>query len=323
VPANGDINPYGVAVVPRSIGRLVKGDILISNFNAKSNLQGTGTTIVELAPSGALHVFATITPATVAGRCPGGVGLSTALVALSSGWVIVGSLPTKDGTAATASAGCLIVLNSSGHVVETFHGGPINGPWDMTAFDGGSVARLFVTNVLNGTVKGKGKVVHGGTVVRLVLRTTGVKVPTVVSETVIGSGFGERTDRAALVIGPTGLGLGANGTLYVADTLGSRIAAIGGAASRASSAGTGSTVTSGHALNAPLGLTIAPNGDILTVNGGDGNVVETTLGGVQVATKTLDGTGGGGGILFGLAIRPGGTGVWFVDDGTNTLALLH
>jgi hypothetical protein len=82
-------------------------------------------------------------------------------------------------------------------------------------------------------------------------------------------------------------------------------------------------VTSGHALNAPLGLTIAPNGDILTVNGGDGNVVETTLGGVQVATKTLDGTGGGGGILFGLAIRPGGTGVWFVDDGTNTLALLH
>ncbi len=323
VPANGDINPYGVAVVPRSVGHLVAGDILVSNFNAKSNLQGTGTTIVELAPSGALHLFATITPAAVAGRCPGGVGLSTALVALRSGWVIVGSLPTKDGTATTASAGCLIVLNASGHVVETFHGGPINGPWDMTALDGGSVARLFVTNVLNGTVKGKGKVVHGGTVVRLVLKTTGVKVPLVVSETVIGSGFGERTDPAALVIGPTGLGLGANGTLYVADTLASRIAAIGSATSRTSSGGTGTTVTQGHALNAPLGLTLAPNGDILTVNGGDGNIVETTPGGVQVATQTLDGTGGGAGLLFGLAIRPGGTGVYFVDDGTNTLALLH
>jgi predicted lipoprotein with Yx(FWY)xxD motif len=323
VPANGDINPYGVAVVPRSIGHLVKGDILVSNFNNKANLQGTGTTIVQLSPSGARHLFASITPAAVAGRCPGGVGLSTALVALSSGWVIVGSLPTKDGTAATASAGCLIVLNPNGHVVETFHGGPINGPWDMTALDGRSVARLFVTDVLNGTVKGKGKVVHGGTVVRLVLKTTGVKVPTVVSETVIGSGFAERTDPGALVIGPTGLGLDANGTLYVADTLNSRIAAIGSAASRTSSAGTGSTVTSGHALNAPLGLTIAPNGDILTVNGRDGNIVETTPGGVQVATKTLDGTGGGGGLLFGLAIRPGGTGVWFVDDGTNTLALLH
>ncbi len=323
VPANGDINPYGVALVPRSIGRLVKGDILVSNFNAKSNLQGTGTTIVQLTPTGVLHLFATITPAAVAGRCPGGVGLSTALVALRSGWVIVGSLPTKDGTAATASAGCLIVLNANGHVVEAFDGGPINGPWDMTALDGGSIARLFVTNVLNGTVKGKGKVVHGGTVVRLVLKTTGVKVPLLLSETVIGSDFGERTDPAALVVGPTGLGLGANGTLYVADTLGSRIAAIGSAASRTSSAGVGSTVTAGHALNSPLGLTIAPNGDILTLNGGDGNIVETTPGGVQVATKTLDGTSGGGGLLFGLAIRPGGTGVWFVDDGTNTLALLH
>jgi hypothetical protein len=323
VPANGDINPYGVAVVPRSIGRLVKGDILISNFNAKSNLQGTGTTIVELEPGGALHLFATITPHAVAGRCPGGVGLSTALVVLSSGWVIVGSLPTKDGTAATAGAGCLIVLDPSGRIVETFHDSLINGPWDMTAWDGGAVAELFVTNVLNGTVAAKGKVVRRGTVVRLVLQTTGVKVPAKLLETVIGSGFGERTDAAALVIGPTGLGLGGDGTLYVADTLDSRIAAIGGATYRTSSAGAGSTVTSRQSLNSPLGLAIAPNGDILTVNGGDGNIVETTPGGAQIATMTLDGTAGGGGLLFGLAIRPGGTGVWFVDDGTNTLALLH
>jgi predicted lipoprotein with Yx(FWY)xxD motif len=323
VPGNGDVNPYGVAVVPRSIGHLVKSDILVSNFNNKANLQGTGTTIVQLSPSGARHLFASITPASVAGRCPGGVGLTTALVVLRSGWVIVGSLPTKDGTPATARAGCLIVLNANGHVVETFHGGPINGPWDMTALDGGSVARLFVTNVLNGTVKAKGAVVRGGTVVRLVLRTTGVSVPMLVSETVIGSRFGERTDPAALVVGPTGLALGANGMLYVADTLSSRITAISSAASRTSSAGIGSIVSHGAALNAPLGLMLAPNGDILTVNGGDGNIVETTRAGVQLATKTLDGTGGGGGLLFGLAIRPGGTGVWFVDDGTNTLALLH
>jgi len=323
VPGNGDVNPYGVAVVPHSIGHLVKGDILVSNFNNKANLQGTGTTIVQLNPSGSRHLFASITPASVAGRCPGGVGLTTALVVLRSGWVIVGSLPTKDGTPATARAGCLIVLNANGHVVETFQGGPINGPWDMTALDGGSTARLFVTNVLNGTVKAKGAVVRGGTIVRLVLKTTGVSMPMLVSETVIGSRFGERTDPAALVVGPTGLALGANGTLYVADTLNSRITAISSAASRTSSAGVGSIVSHGAALNAPLGLILAPNSDILTVNGGDGNIVETTPAGAQVATKTLDGTSGGGGLLFGLALRPGGTGVWFVDDGTNTLALLH
>ena len=47
VPANGDINPYGVAVIQRSVGTLVKGDVLVSNFNNSANLQGAGTTIVE------------------------------------------------------------------------------------------------------------------------------------------------------------------------------------------------------------------------------------------------------------------------------------
>src|ERR1017187_2765023 len=50
VPSNGDVNPYGVAVVPASIGKLVKGHILVSNFNNSANLQGTGTTIMDIAP---------------------------------------------------------------------------------------------------------------------------------------------------------------------------------------------------------------------------------------------------------------------------------
>ena len=52
VPANGDVNPYGVAVVPASTGSLVKGDVLVSNFNNSANLQGTGTTIVQISPGG-------------------------------------------------------------------------------------------------------------------------------------------------------------------------------------------------------------------------------------------------------------------------------
>jgi hypothetical protein len=75
-------------------------------------------------------------------------------------------------------------------------------------------------------------------------------------------------------------------------------------------------------LNQPLGLALAPNGDILTVNGGDGNIVETTPAGTQVAVKTIDTSGAGAGTLFGLAVVRG-TGVYFVDDGDNTLDLLH
>ena len=47
-------------------------------------------------------------------------------------------------------------------MVETFSGHHINGPWDMTAVDGGPLAALFVTNVLNGTVAANGSVVNRG-----------------------------------------------------------------------------------------------------------------------------------------------------------------
>ena len=121
---------------------------------------------------GKTTLFAQVDASGLPGPCPGGVGLTTALVVLQRGWVIVGSLPTTDGTSATAKAGCLIVLNSWGKVVETFSGSLINGPWDMAAFDQDAVAALFVTNVLNGTVAGNGKVVNKGTVIRIVLKNS-------------------------------------------------------------------------------------------------------------------------------------------------------
>jgi sugar lactone lactonase YvrE len=141
---------------------------------------------------------------------------------------------------------------------------------------------------------------------------------------VVGSGFGEHTDPAALVVGPTGLGLGRDGTLYVADTVSNRIAAIPNALHRSSTTNRGRTVTMNGALNSPLGLTIAPNGNVLTMNGGDGNLVETTPSGTQVTTRMLDssGTPPGAGALFGLAIAPHGRGLYFVDDADNTLDLL-
>jgi hypothetical protein len=331
VPKKGDLNPYGVAVVPVSTGRLVAGDVLVSNFNNGANLQGTGTTIVEVSPRGQLAdqglVFASLDRRTLGGACPGGVGLTTALVVLQSGWVVVGSLPTTDGTSATAQAGCLIVIDSRGKPVETISGGSINGPWDMTAVDNGESATLFVTNVLNGTVAASPNTVDGGTVVRIGLAINGSHDPTVTSQTVIGSGFPERTDPAALVVGPTGVGLGSDGTLYVADSVDSSVESIPNALT-ISSPVAGTPVSSGGAINDPLGLAMAPNGDILTTNGGDGNIVETTPTGTQVAVVTLDSTPAppappGSGALFGLAIAPGGTGVYYVDDATNTLNLLH
>jgi hypothetical protein len=324
VPANGDVNPYGIARVPRSSGSLVKGNILVSNFNNSSNLQGTGTTIVQIAPDGRSSLFAQINASSLPGPCPGGIGLTTALAVLRTGWVIVGSLPTSDGTAATAQAGCLLVLDHHGNVVETFYGSLINGPWDMAAWDAGSFADLFVTNVLEGTVAAGGNVVHKGTVVRLALDIHSGSAPTLQSITVIGSGFSERTDPAALVIGPTGLGLDANANiLYVADSLNNRITAIPDPVFRDTSAGTGATVSQDEYLDDPLGLTVAPDGTILTVNGNNGLLVETTPRGDQVHKALLDSTGTppGAGALFGLIVQRAG--IYFVDDASNTLNLFR
>ena len=325
VPRNGDVNPYGIAVVPASTGRLHEGSVLVSNFNNRGNLQGTGTTIVQVAPNGTVTRFASLRADDLPGACPGGVGLTTALVVLRSGWVVVGSLPTRDGASATARAGCLIVINRFGNPVETIAGGPISGPWDMTAADNGSSATLFVTNVLNGTVAASPNVVSEGTVVRIVLTIPSSGAPDVGKPKVIASGFGERTDPGALVVGPTGLGLSGT-TLYVADSVGNRIASVADALSRTTVA-TPATVSADGSLNDPLGLAVAPNGDILTTNGGDGNLVETTPQGSQVAVKTLDNTPvppglNGNGTLFGLTPVPDGSGVYFVDDGTNTLEVL-
>jgi hypothetical protein len=350
-------------------------------------LQGTGTTIVQIPPTGGsmtagtAPVFAQINPSAVPG-CTGGVGLTTALAVTSSGFVIVGSLPTSDGSSATAQAGCLIVLNSQGQVVKTIAGDPINGPWDMTAVDRGSVVTLFVTNVLNGTVAASPATVNQGTVVRLTLSLVPGLTPAVLDEQVIATGFPERTDPAALVVGPTGLALGHNGTLFVADSVGNRIAAIpdafkrgrafdenAGAASngnrgngvggdrgngvggdrgngvgggRGNGAGHNShrdfaraasgfhrghndqggvrTVFSGPPLNDPLGATLAQNGDILTANGNDGNIVETSANGKHVTAVGAD-QAGGAGVLFGLTVARH-FGVFFVDDGDNTLRVL-
>jgi len=325
IPANGDLNPYGVARVPVSTGALVEGNILVSNFNNSMNWQGTGTTIVQISPTGNASLFAQINASSLPAPCPGGVGLTTALGVLRTGWVIVGSLPTSDGTSATAHAGCLLVLNNWGAVVETFYGSLINGPWDMATLDQGSSVTLFVTNVLNGTQAGNGKVVHGGTVVRLGLSVSSKTMPSLQSMTVIGSGFAEETNSVALVIGPTGVGIAGNlQNLYVADTLNNRIAAIPDPIFRTTSAGTGATVSQGGSLNGPLGLEISPGGDILAANGGNGYMVTTTPDGNQISKVLLDSTGDppGAGALFGL-VPVAGQGLYYVDDNTNTLNLYN
>lgn len=315
VPATGsqagDQNPYGVTIVPVNSGVLNQGDILVSDFNDSSNFQGTGSSIVRIDPgTGTQSLFF---------DAGSQVGLSTALVALRSGFVVVGSTPrTTNGTTATVLNGSLIFLDGNGNVVMTLTDSALlNGPWDMTVNDKNTNSpQLFVSNVLLGTV------------VRINARVANGAI-SIQSITQIGSGFSFRTDPAALVIGPTGLALDPQtDELFVADTGTNRIARLRRASSAASDQGNGSTVFSGPPLEGPLGLALAGH-SLIAVNGDSvpsatpNLAVEITRQGKLLATKTLD-TNGIPGALFGVTLTEfqNKAALVFVDDNDNTVKVL-
>jgi photosystem II stability/assembly factor-like uncharacterized protein len=104
----------------------------------------------------------------------------------------------------------------------------------------------------------------------------------------------------------------------VDDTQRNTISAVANATTRTNAVVYGSSVIStGGALNAPLGMTRAPNGDLIVLNGNNGNAVEVTPAGAQVATRTLIRDGAGD--LFGVAITSNGRGIEFGNDGANVL----
>ena len=312
IPGNGDLNPYGVAFVPAGFpsgGSISEGDVLVSNFNNSANQEGTGTTIVSFSKTGQQSLFAT-SPL---------IGLSTALGVFSRGYVIVGNLPvTYTPTTSTPGQGSLQIFDGNGNLVATLNDPTLlDSPWDLTINDEGATAQVCVSNVLSGTVAR----------LNFALGSSGI---TLVSKTQIGSGFAHQIIPAIVAVGPTGLAYDPfRDTLYVASTADNEIFGIGEAGKRTSSGGTGFLVFADQThLHGPLGLTLAPNGHLITANGDGVNaggtqnlLVEFTKEGNLVATYQLD--GGNPGAAFGIAstFPHGKARLAAVDDDLNTLTI--
>jgi hypothetical protein len=329
---NGDLNPYAVVIAPVSAGKIQQGDVLVDNFNNVSNLQGTGTTIISYRPSIKTTSLVAKLPQNLA-QCPGGIGLTTAMTMLKSGWIIVGSTPSTDGTTRTKGNGCLLVLDANGQLATVWAGANINGPWgNMASVDNGSTATLFVSMAgfdvpgpqVRDPATGYPLIVNKATVLRLELSILPGKPPQIASQTVVANGFGQRADKDVFLIGPTGLALGPDNTLYVSDGVANQIVAIPEATTRTSSAGTGRTVTKGGLLQRPLALAMTAEGHLLACNALNGQVVEVDPAtGKQLYAQWIDANQAqsppGNGNLFGLAVTLDGKGFYYVEDDMNTL----
>ena len=330
VATNGDVNPYGVAFVPNGFprgGKTASGDILVSNFNAASpSGQGTGTTIVSVTPDGEQSTF-------FLGTAP--LGLTTALNALRNGVVIVGNVPAS--SMGTPEQGALIVLDKNGNqlagsplVDSTF----LDGPWDSTIVDNSQGDNSQGGNSQGGNSQGGNSVivfvscVNNGTVTRLELTFSGGAV-VIKSKVTIANGYKHENSSTAFVLGPTGLVYdGKSGTLYVASTDDNAIYAVPNAAKASSAVVKGTLISSDSKhLHGPLGLALAPNGDLISSQGDAVNpdpnqqseIVEFTKSGKFVSQFAVDSTVGA---AFGIAVdapSEGAVNFAAVNDTLNTV----
>jgi hypothetical protein len=313
IPSTGDLNPYGVTFVPVGFpkgGTIHPGDVLVSNFNDGANFQGTGSTIIDVSPKGVVSTFFQRAP---------GLGLTTALNVLKAGYVLVGSLPTTDGTSATLQQGSLFLLDKNGNeIADVISPLFLTGPWDMTVDDHGSHASVFISNVLSGTI------------VRVDLGFGRNGITTRAFE--IASIYGHRPDPAALIIGPSGLAFDAkHDVLYVVSTLDNGVFAVPNAERTFASHGTGKLVYQDNVhLHGPLGLVLAPNGNLIVANSDSLNVdpnqqselVEFTPNGRFVSQFSIQPDAAAA--PFGIAINTSPTGLVTlaaVNDVTNQLEL--
>jgi len=316
-PSNGDLNPYGLAVVPANFPghTLTPGQLLVSNFNnneAGGNLQGQGTTIVIIDPNTAqqLGVF-------FQGTSP--IGFTNALAIVKEGFVFAGSVFTTLPDASDPTPGPLLVLDKNGNQIEAITTGT-NGPWGLAINDQGNSAQLFVSNVFDGTVT------------RLNVSFKKGNFSVVGSPTTIASGYAFGLDAAGLVVGPAGLAYdsGSDG-LYVASEDDNEIFVITKASTRTSDAGTGTLVFSDSHLQGPLGLMIAPNGDLITANADPdahndpdqpSELVEFTKKGTFVRAFSIDSQQGGAFAILNVHSDKVNEFAW-VDDVVSTISIFR
>jgi len=272
----GDSNPYGIQFVPQNFkgshGMLQTNDVLVSNYNNTTmsggntvSTQGLGTTITRIRPNGDTSLF-------FESKTAGVTGFTNALDIIPQGFIFAGTVPTTDGTSATVTGGPVVIIDGEGNQVGTIPVGDgthpgIYGPWGSTVFmqKNGNLL-YFVANCLAPVPALKG--LFQGTIVRYEISFNHKGMMEMSAPVQIASGYTAGPNPASIVLGPAGLAYDSkNDALYVAGEGDNEIFAVGNASTTTTDNGPGTVVyvDSAH-LYGPLGLILAPNGDLLAAN---------------------------------------------------------
>ena len=272
VPSNGDTTPYGLAFVPNGFPDISTGTLLVSNFNSSATPgAGLGTTIITVNPkTGQTGQFFPRAGAPT----PPPIGFTNALTIARVGLVFAGSLPTSDGTFATAMPGPLDVFDRNGNLLKQLSSNElVDGPWGMALNDRGNTAQLFVANIFD--TMGR----FAGSITRLdvLMSPSGI---TVMNKLTIAHGYPSAADTAGTVVGPAGLAYDSfNDILYVAAEGDNAIYAVKGAGHFTSEHhGKGQVIFDDQTvLHGPLGLIFAPNGNLIIANADPAHFPPTTV----------------------------------------------
>ena len=333
VAPNGDNNPYGIAVVPKSTGELTAGNLLVVDFNSAAGTAGGGTTVLQIDPAtGSTSVFFQGVP--LAG--PVGVAINPA-----NDGVWIGDY----GTAANGTAANDLLINAAGSLVATFTNATTAGKANFMGVWGQGVSTSAGVSFYWGNAGDATTGAGGGDVWRLTPNPGAVKAgsslqdptcsngpstqPVCATYSQIAAGQAQTSigASASSAAGPQGFAFDqATGTLYETNDASNTLYAIPGAAT-ATSARAATVVYHGPALDSPQNVVIDPaNGNLLVVNGaGNNDLVEITPQGQVVAMRDLT-PGQPGGALFGLAVGTDAAGnpvIYYGNDHTNTVHALE
>jgi sugar lactone lactonase YvrE len=307
-PANGGQNPYGLTIAPITAGKFKAGDLVICNFNAKSNVQGTGRSIVALHPAPGSKPLHVSSDKTLLG--------CDALALGSDDTIWASSMVANDNP----------VLDVTGKLVTNISGKPFAQPWGQiyAATKRGAPA-FYETNAKTGTV------------VRINL---GSKF----TYDVIAKGFPVNRGKPGTALAPSGIAYDPNvDTLYFADGMNSSVVAFkdvtkipdGGITATENgmkfsgpSAKDARIVFAGAPLNGPISTALLPNGNLVVGNTLDANgknlLIELSAGGKLLDVRNVD--KGPAGALFGIVATGttvANTKLYFNDDHDNNVQVLE